>query len=417
MKFAILSRGPDLYSTRRLITAAKAQGHTVKVLDTLDFSILMRNGEPLLYYRGKKLADFDAIIPRIGASITHFGTAVVRQFEQMGVYCLNSSNAISVSRDKLRCMQVLSRHRVGMPTTAFVRRQDQIMGAIDLVGGAPVVIKTLEGTQGAGVILAETARTAESIIEALQNNNQPVLIQSFVKESKGKDIRAFVVGGQVVAAMQRTATGDEFRSNVHRGGSTLALQLEPEYERVAVQAAQILGLQVAGVDMLIGSDGPKVLEVNSSPGLEGIEKSTQVGVAEAIIRHLEDQVPFPEVDIRQRMTVEKGYGVAEVLIDEKSELVGKKVADSGLKERDVLILSMMRGNVHIPNPRMSREIQPGDHLLLWGKLDSIRALIPIKPAKSSKGKRKAAAAMPEVTPARTIHEAVEARRSGTWRKV
>ncbi len=257
MKLAILSRGPKLYSTRRLREAAEARGHHVKVLDTLGFSIVVEEGEPDLRFRSKPLSGYDAVIPRVGASITFYGTAVVRQFEQMGVFTLNSSHAIIVSRDKFRSAQVLSRHHIGMPSTVFVRSRARVLDAIESVGGAPVIIKVLEGTQGVGVILADTVKTAQAVVETLHWARQNVLIQKFVAESKGRDMRALVVGDRVVAAMRRIAKGDEFRSNVHRGGRTEAIKLEPEYERTAIRAAQILGLRVAGVDMLEGADGPR----------------------------------------------------------------------------------------------------------------------------------------------------------------
>ena len=266
MKLAILSRSPAAYSTARLKAAALERGHDCKVLNTLRFAIDLAGDEPDMQYRGKQLSDYDAILPRIGASVTYFGTAVVRQFEQMDVYTPNTSNGIANSRDKLRATQILSRHEIGMPATSFVRDKADVLPAIELVGGAPVVIKLLEGTQGIGVILAPDIRVAEAIIETLQSAKQNVLIQQFVAESKGRDIRALVVGDRVVGAMRRTAQGDEFRSNVHRGGSVEAVELDQEYERTAVRAAQIMGLRVAGVDMLEGNEGPLVMEVNSSPG-------------------------------------------------------------------------------------------------------------------------------------------------------
>jgi len=308
MKFAILSANPKCYSTRRLREAAEQRGHNVKVLNTLRFAIDLQQGEPDLYFRQKQLTHYDAVLPRIGASITYFGTAVVRQFEQMDVFCANSSAGISNSRDKLRSLQILSRHQLGIPETTFVRDKKDVLPAIERVGGAPVVIKLLEGTQGIGVLLAETVESAEAIIELLQNQKQSVLIQKFVAESKGRDIRAFVVGDQVVGAMRRVAQGQEFRSNVHRGGKTEPVLLDESYCETAVRAAQILGLRVAGVDMLEGKDGPQIMEVNSSPGLEGIERCTQLDIAGAIVDYIAAQVDFPEIDLRQRLTVSRGYG-------------------------------------------------------------------------------------------------------------
>ncbi len=391
MKIAILSRSPRSYSTRRLRQAAIHRGHKVRVLDTLSFSIHVKQEQPDLFFRSKPIENFDAVIPRIGASITFFGTAVVRQFEQMGVFSLNASQAISVSRDKLRSLQILSRHQIGMPPSAFVRNKSDVLPAIEEVGGAPVIIKLLEGTQGVGVILAETKKVAEAIIETLQSARQNVLIQKFVAESKGRDVRAFVVGGRVVGAMRRTAQGTEFRSNVHRGGKTEPLQLDERYERAAVNAAQILGLRVAGVDMLEGNDGPQIMEVNSSPGLEGIEKATGTDIATIIIEHLEEQVLFPELDLRQRLTLTKGYGVVEVPVSKSSELAGCTLAECQLRERDILVMSITRNALVIPNPRGNREIMPGDTLLCYGKLLALQSLIPPRPRRRKKRAKRTSA--------------------------
>jgi ribosomal protein S6--L-glutamate ligase len=287
MRIAILSRSPRSYSTKRLREAALARGHDVKVLNTLAFAMSVERGQPQLFYHDRALSVYDAVIPRIGASVTFFGTAVVRQFEQMGIFTLTTSEAITASRDKLRCLQVLSRFQIGFPPTVFVRNSKGVRPAIEMIGGAPVIIKLLEGTQGVGVMLAESTKVAEAIVETLQSVRQNVLIQKFVSESRGKDVRALVVGGRVVAAMRRQAQGEEFRSNVHRGGTAERLTLDATYERTAIRAAEIMGLDVAGVDMLEGKDGPLVMEVNSSPGLEGIERATQVDVAGAIMVSLE----------------------------------------------------------------------------------------------------------------------------------
>jgi len=376
MKIAILSRSPRAYSTRRLRQAALARNHKVKVLDTMQIAISLEPRCPDLYYRGKHVVHYDAVIPRIGASVTYYGTAVVRQFEQMGVFCANSALGISHSRDKLRCLQILSRHDVGIPHTAFVREKKDVLPAIDRVGGAPVIVKLLEGTQGVGVILAENRKVAEAIIETLQSAKQNVLIQKFVSESKGKDVRAFVVGDRVVAAMRRTAQGQEFRSNVHRGGTTEPVTLDPEYQQAAVRAAQIIGLRVAGVDMLEATDGPQIMEVNSSPGLEGIEGATQIDVAGAIIDYVVDQVDFPEMDLRQRLTVSLGYGAAEIFVGRATELMGKTIEDSGLREQDVTVLTIARGGKVIANPRGDRTLRMGDRLLCFGKLETMRTFIP-----------------------------------------
>jgi len=384
MKLAILSRGPRCYSTRRLREAAVQRGHKVLVLNTLKFAIDLERGAPDLYFRQKQLSQYDAVLPRIGASITYFGTAVVRQFEQMDVFCANSSAGISNSRDKLRSLQILSKHRIGIPQTTFVRDKKDVLPAIARVGGAPVIIKLLEGTQGIGVLLAETVKSAEAIIELLQSQKQNILIQKFVAESKGRDVRAFVVGDQVVGAMRRVAQGQEFRSNVHRGGLTEPVVLNEEYRETAVQAAQILGLRVAGVDLLESKSGPQIIEVNSSPGLEGIERCTQLDIAGSIIDYIANQVNFPEIDLRQRLTVSRGYGVAEVYIPEGSAYVGKSISDSQLREKDIIVLTLNRGTSVIPNPRPQRRLEAGDRLLCFGKLERMRDLIP----KKTKAKRK-----------------------------
>jgi ribosomal protein S6--L-glutamate ligase len=378
MKLAILSRGAKSYSTRRLKEAALQRDHTVNVLDTLKFSIDLQRNIPDLYYRRKPLSDYDAVLPRIGASITYYGTAVVRQFQEMDVFCANTAHGITNSRDKLRSLQILSRHNIGIPRTSFVRDKKDVIPAIERVGGAPVIIKLIEGTQGIGVLLAESMKAAESIIELLQSQKQNVLIQKFVAESKGKDIRAFVVGDRVVAAMRRTAEGQEFRSNVHRGGKAEAVELDDEYKQTAVRSAQILGLQVAGVDMLEGKDGPQVMEVNSSPGLEGIESATGLDVAGAIIDYIAAQVDFPEIDLRQRLTVSKGYGVTEIYMPEGSRFVGMTIEETELSEQDINVLTLYRGHKIIPNPKPTRILESDDKLLCYGKLESMRGMIPPK---------------------------------------
>ena len=376
MKLAILSRSPGCYSTRRLVEAAEARGFEPRVLDTLKFAIEVEEDGPDLYYASKRLEPFDAIVPRIGASITSFGTAVVRQFEQLDVYTPASSNGIANSRDKLRALQILSRHEIGLPHTAFVRRKQDVLPAIERVGGAPVIIKLLEGTQGVGVILADSVKIAEAIIETLQSTKQNVLIQKFVGESAGRDVRAFVVGDRVVAAMRRVAQGGDFRSNVHRGGLAEAIELDAAYVDTAIRSAQILGLKVAGVDMLEGRDGPQVMEVHSSPGLEGIETATRLDIAGAIMDFVATQVSFPELDVRQRLTVSASYGVAELHLGENSVLAGKAIHESGLRERDIVVLTLHRGHTVIPNPRGTRVLEEDDRLLCFGKLEAMRDLGP-----------------------------------------
>ncbi len=394
MKLAILSCSPNNYSTRRLLEAAQQRGHNVKVLNTLKFAIDLEQGNPDLYYRQKQLSTYDAVLPRIGSSISYYGTAVVRQFEQMEVFCANSSSSIANSRDKLRSLQILSRHQIGIPETVFVRDKKDVLPAIERVGGAPVIIKLIEGTQGLGVILANSITTAAAIVELLQSQKQSVLIQKFVKESKGKDIRAFVVGDQVVASMRRVAQGREYRSNVHRGGMTGPVLLDENYRETAVRAAQILGLRIAGVDLLEGNDGPQIMEVNSSPGLEGIESCTQLDIAGSIIDYIAAQVNFPEIDLRQRLTVSRGYGVAEIFIPEGSEYVGKTIQESKLREKDIVALTLHRGAKVIPNPRPSRALEPGDRLLCFGKLELMREMTPQKIRRKRRPKIKDLPALP-----------------------
>ncbi len=289
MKIGILSRNRHLYSTERLHDAAIERGHDVTVVDYLRAYIDITSAKPKVLFRGQELT-FDAVIPRIGASYTFYGTALVRQFEMMGVYSVNPSAGITKSRDKLNAMQLLARAHVGLPVTGFAHATQDVAGLLDVVGGTPVVIKLLEGTQGLGVVLAETTKAAESVIGAFRQLDANFLVQEYIKESGGVDIRAFVVGGKVVAAMKRTGAPGEFRSNLHRGGTAEPVTLNPAERATAAKAAKTMGLNVAGVDLLQAHRGPVVLEVNSSPGLEGIEKSSQMDVARTIIEHIESRV-------------------------------------------------------------------------------------------------------------------------------
>ncbi len=288
MKIGILSRNPRLYSTSRLVEAAENRGHEVQVIDILKCYMDISSSKPGIVYRDQKLEGFDAVIPRIGASVTSYGTAVIRQFEMMGVYCLTESIPLGRSRDKLRALQLLSRKGVGMPVTGFAHDVGNARQLIKLVGGAPLVLKLLEGTQGRGVVLAETIKAAESVIDAFQELGADFLVQEFIKEAGGTDIRAFVIGRRVYAAMQRTAAEGEFRSNLHRGGSAELVKLTPAERATAVKAAQTMGLNVAGVDMLRSSRGPLIMEVNSSPGLRGIEEATGKDVADRVIQFVEE---------------------------------------------------------------------------------------------------------------------------------
>jgi len=287
MKIAILSRDKKLYSTKRLVEAAESRGHEILVVDILQCYMNITSHSPSIYYQNHVLTDIDAVIPRIGPSVTFYGTAVLRQFEMMNVLALNKSLAVTRSRDKLRSMQLLARKGIGLPVTGFARNPDDIDNLIKVVGGAPLVIKLLEGTQGIGVVLAETNKAAESVIQVFMGLNVNIMVQEYIKEAGGADIRCLVVGGKVAAAMKRQGPEGEFRSNLHRGGSASLIKITPEERSTAVRAAKIMGLSVCGVDLLRSNHGPVVMEVNSSPGLEGIEKASGKGVAEIIIQYLE----------------------------------------------------------------------------------------------------------------------------------
>ncbi|MBU2583365.1 MAG: 30S ribosomal protein S6--L-glutamate ligase [Alphaproteobacteria bacterium] len=286
MKIAMLARNANLYSHQRLVEAAVARGHEIDVINTLQCYMNIVSRRPEVYYNGQKLPKYDAVIPRIGASVTFYGLAVLRQFEMMGVFPLNESVAIGRSRDKLRSMQLLARDGIGLPVTTFAHDPKQTEEVLRLAGGSPLVIKLLEGTQGIGVVLADTDRSAKSVIEAFRGAGVNILVQEFIKEAGGTDIRALVIGGKVVAAMQRKGAEGEFRSNLHRGGSAQAIKISPEERSTAIRAAKAMGLNVCGVDMLRANHGPVVMEVNSSPGLEGVEKATGIDIAGLIVDFL-----------------------------------------------------------------------------------------------------------------------------------
>ncbi|MBF2057464.1 MAG: 30S ribosomal protein S6--L-glutamate ligase [Cyanobacterium sp. T60_A2020_053] len=300
MKIAILSQDSNLYSTRRIREAGQQRGHEIKVVNYLRCYMNITSHKPSVVYGSKVLENFDAVIPRIGASKTFYGMAVVRQFEVMGVFSANESQAISRSRDKLRCVQILAKEGIGLPVTGFAHDTEDIDGLIETVGGAPLVIKLLEGTQGIGVVLAETYQAAKSVIQAFRGLNANILVQEFIKEAGGADIRCFVVGNKVVAAMKRQGPEGEFRSNLHRGGKAEKIKLTPEERSTAIRSAKAMGLRIAGVDLLRSNHGPVVMEVNSSPGLEGIEKATGVDVADKIIEFIEKNV---DTKIKDRIPV------------------------------------------------------------------------------------------------------------------
>lgn len=308
MKIAILSRNPKLYSTQRLVESAEKRGHEVKVLDVLRCYMNITSMNPTIHYRGEDLKNFDAVIPRIGASVTFYGTAVLRQFEMMNVFPLNESVAITRSRDKLRSTQLLARKGIGLPVTGFAHNPDDIEDLISFVGGAPLVIKLLEGTQGIGVILAETHKAAESVIQAFLGLNTNIMIQEYIKEAGGSDIRCLVIDGKVVAAMKRQAAEGEFRSNLHRGGTASLIRLTPEERSTAVRAANIMGLNVCGVDLLRSNHGPVVMEVNSSPGLRGIEEASGKDIAGLILQFIEKKVVPIDSDKNISRTRTRGKG-------------------------------------------------------------------------------------------------------------
>ncbi|MCE8039646.1 MULTISPECIES: 30S ribosomal protein S6--L-glutamate ligase [unclassified Halomonas] len=287
MHIALLSRNRNLYSTRRLVEAAEQRGHKVRVIDTLRCYMSIAAHHPSIHYKGEEIERFDAVIPRIGASVTFYGCAVLRQFEMMGTYVLNDSVAITRSRDKLRSLQLLSRKGLGLPITGFAHSPDDIPDLITMVKGAPLVIKLLEGTQGIGVVLAETNQAAESVIQAFMGMKANIMVQEYIKEARGADIRCFVIGDKVVASMKRQAAEGEFRSNLHRGGTASLIRITPEERSTAIRAARAMGLRVAGVDLLRANHGPVIMEVNSSPGLQGIETATGKDIAGLIIEHIE----------------------------------------------------------------------------------------------------------------------------------
>lgn len=299
MKIAILSRKSNLYSTHRLVEAAKARGHQADVIDTMRCYMNITSAQPTIHYKGNELQVYDAVIPRVGASVTFYGAAVIRQLETMGVFCVNDSVAITRGRDKLRCLQLLSKKGIGLPVTGFAHSLDEIKDLIKMVGGPPLVIKFLEGTQGIGVILVETSKAARSVLEAFLGLKVNIMVQEYIKEAGGTDIRCFVVGDQVVASIKREAkSSEEFRSNLHRGGVASPVDITPEERNMAIRAAQIIGLNVAGVDIVRSHRGPLIIEVNASPGLEGIEKTTNKDIASEIIKFIENELHEDDAEFR-----------------------------------------------------------------------------------------------------------------------
>ena len=371
----ILSSGRTIASTRRLEEVLTERGHSVAVLQPEDLQIVVDGEVPALLHRGRAVDLPDAVIPRIPTSKSVLGAAIVTQFEQMGVYCLNSTRALESSRNKLRALQKLSRHGIALPKTMFLSARGRgLDGVIEQIGGAPVIIKLVEGTQGVGVMLAETEEGALAILETLRKTGHDVLLQAFVAESRGRDVRMLVVGGKVLAAVRRVASGKEFRSNVHRGAQAEAYPIEPAYADTARRAAQILGLSVAGVDMLEGADGPVIMEVNSSPAIAGMEEATGLDLATPIAELIERRLHHPPLDVVQRLTMSPDHGVCEVHLNTASELVGQTLAETNLRELGLQVLQVRRGPELVSSPRGRFQLEADDILVMYGSLEAAKHL-------------------------------------------
>ena len=374
LRLAILSRGPRLYSTRRLLEEANALGCSVEILDPMKLSVTVGNDGRRIMHEGWNV-EVDAVVPRIGYSITSHGVAITRQFERMGTYVANSSDGISNSRDKLHAAQVLSANHIPVPTTALVRDWRDVERAIRQVGGVPCVIKVPEGTQGSGVFLAHTEREANEIAWKVLESANRVLVQEYIKESHGRDIRVLVVGGKAIAAMRRRAHGREFRSNFHLGGSVENVELPADYARIACKAARILGLDVAGVDLLESARGPLLLEVNSSPGLEGIEKATGINVAGHIINHVVESHAFAPVNLNQLLSNKEGYGTLSLKVRKYPELIGRALDDLISQDESGRIVAVARAGAHIWNPTPEIVLREADELLFYGELEILNQRI------------------------------------------
>lgn len=374
-RLAVLSRGPRLYSTRRLVEEARLREMDVAVINPMQFSLFVAEQDIGILHQGQKF-DYDAVIPRIGHSITKHGVAVLRHLEQLDVWTANTSQGILQSRDKLHSSQILARNRIPTPRTAYVRDMKDIERAIDAVGGLPVVVKVTQGTQGQGVFLRHTLRETGNLVQGLLVTGKAVLIQEYIAESHGKDIRALVVGGKVVASMRRKARGREFRSNYHLNGTVEKVEISEEYAEVACRAARVLGLNVAGVDLLEGNDGPLVLEVNSSPGLEGIEKASGVNVAGAIIDYVISESDFSEVNVDQLLKTIPGQGVLSVHLRNHPHLIGSPIGEIFKVELPVFALSRAGDLIWNPDPEV--QLRFGDSLICYGDLEQLRANIKRK---------------------------------------
>ena len=372
LKLAVLSRGPRLYSTRRLVQEAKQRGIEVEVTDPMKFSLFVDDGAIDIHYAGEPFS-YDAVIPRIGHSITKHGVAVLRHMEQLGIWTANTGQGILQSRDKLHASQILARNKIPVPKTTYVRDSIDVEPAIDFVGGLPVVIKVTQGTQGQGVFLRHTVHESRSLIQGLLLTGKSVLVQEYIAESHGKDIRALVVGDRVVAAMRRKARGREFRSNYHLNGTVEKVDISEEFEEQAVRAARVLGLNVAGVDLLEGNNGPLVLEVNSSPGLEGIEKASGVNVAGEIINYVMSETAFSEVDLDQLLRTVPGSGVLSLQLRNHPMMVGNKISDLFKTSHEIPVFALSRENKLLWNPEPDVQLRYDDVIICYGELNQLRA--------------------------------------------
>lgn len=369
LRLAVLSRGPRLYSTRRIVEEAKQRGLEVEVCDPMKFSLVVSDGTVDVLHKGKHFTH-DAVIPRIGHSITQHGVAVLRHIEQLGMWTANTGQGILQSRDKLQASQILARNRIPVPKTVYVRDILDVERAIDTVGGLPVVVKVTQGTQGDGVFLRHTAFEVRNLVQGLLMTGKSVLVQEYIAESHGKDIRALVVGDQVVACMRRRARGREFRSNYHLNGTVEKVELPEGYAEAACRAARVLGLNIAGVDLLEGKDGPLVLEVNSSPGLEGIEKASGVNVAGAIIDYVMEDTAFSEVDIGQLLRTIPGSGVLSLQLRNHPKMVGQRLSDVFAS---VPVFALSRGDRLVWNPDPDLQLRYDDVLVCYGELTELRS--------------------------------------------
>ena len=369
LRLAVLSRGPRLYSTRRIVEEAKKRNLDVEVCDPMKFSLVVNQGSVDVLHKGRPFAK-DAVIPRIGHSITQHGVAVLRHIEQLGIWTANTGQGILQSRDKLHASQILARNRIPVPRTVYVRDILDIEQAIDIVGGLPVVVKVTQGTQGDGVFLRHTAFEVRNLVQGLLMTGKSVLVQEYIAESHGKDIRALVVGDRVVACMRRRARGREFRSNYHLNGTVENVDLPPRYAEAACRAARVLGLNIAGVDLLEGNDGPLVLEVNSSPGLEGIEKASGVNVAGAIVDYVMEDTAFSEVDLDQLLRTVPGSGVLSLQLRNHPKMVGKRLDEVFAS---IPVFALSRGDRLVWNPDAEVQLRYDDVLVCYGELTELRS--------------------------------------------